>query len=90
MWKETKLIQDHRLYHSTFCQYCLLVRIHLWWRGLKIPLANIYTNADHYADLDTFGGKPQVPCLRIDNQNGDVRWLYESSEILNYIDARLV
>lgn len=33
------------------------------------------------------GGKVKVPCLRIE-ENGEVKWLYESSEINRYLSGR--
>ena len=33
------------------------------------------------------GGKIQSPCLRIDTA-GEVEWLYESSEIIKYLQQR--
>jgi glutathione S-transferase len=59
-----------------------------WW-GLKIPLKNILFDFANSADLIAGGGKDQVPCLRIENEDGDVRWLYESIDIVRYLKASL-
>ena len=61
----------------------------LWW-GLKIPLKEILFEPRNSADLIAGGGKNQVPCLRIENEGGDVRWLYESIDIVRYIKTNLV
>jgi glutathione S-transferase len=34
------------------------------------------------------GGRLKVPCLRI-KQQGEVRWLYESDDIIAFIEAKL-
>ena len=34
------------------------------------------------------GGKRQVPCLRISNEDGKVEWLYESKDIKHYLEQR--
>jgi glutathione S-transferase len=34
------------------------------------------------------GGKYQVPCLRIVDDNGEVSWLYESNAIGHYLNQR--
>lgn len=47
-------------------------------------------NAQNNTDLITGGGKSQVPCLRIETGSGDVRWLYESIDIVRYLKTRLV
>ena len=31
------------------------------------------------------GGKTQVPCLRIENADGQVEWMYESDDIIQYL-----
>lgn len=37
------------------------------------------------------GGKGQVPCLRIETEQGEVRWMYESDDIIKYIqESKLV
>ena len=33
------------------------------------------------------GGKTQVPCLRIESDEGAVQWMYESDDIVNYLSA---
>ncbi|HAI96784.1 MAG TPA: glutaredoxin, partial [Methylococcaceae bacterium] len=33
------------------------------------------------------GGKLKVPCLRIE-EDGKVSWMYESSDIINYLEDR--
>ena len=38
----------------------------------------------HQADLINGGGKGQVPCLRIDDGSGNVQWMYESDDIIQY------
>jgi len=47
-------------------------------------------NARNNADLIAGGGKSQVPCLRIETENGDVRWLYESIDIVRYLKTHLL
>jgi glutathione S-transferase len=34
------------------------------------------------------GGNLKVPCLRIENQQGGVEWMYESTAIINYLNSR--
>jgi len=31
------------------------------------------------------GGKTQVPCLRIEQADGSVQWMYESDDIIRYL-----
>jgi len=41
------------------------------------------------AELLEGGGKIKVPCLRIEANDGSVKWMYESSEIINYIETNI-
>ena len=38
-------------------------------------------------NLKNLGGKLKVPCLRIENGKNDIQWLYESKEIINYLET---
>ena len=36
----------------------------------------------------SLNGKAKVPCLKITDQAGQTQWLYESGEIINYLQGR--
>jgi len=36
------------------------------------------------------GGKLTVPCLKIENDSGEVTWMYESSDIVAYLEGRFM
>jgi len=40
------------------------------------------------AELVASGGRFQVPALRIEGNDGDVCWLYESSAIIEFLQRR--
>jgi len=40
-------------------------------------------------ELTKEGGKYKVPCLRIENDTGDIKWLYESNSIISYLKTDL-
>ena len=52
---------------------------------LDIELRDINSIPEFASELIAGGGKPQVPCLRIESADGDVRWLYESMDIIQYL-----
>lgn len=56
--------------------------------GAEIPLRDIHADPADRAALVEGGGKAQVPCLRIEGPGGDVRWMYESGDILAYLRTR--
>lgn len=78
--------QSLSLYQYAACPFCVKVRRAMRRQGLHIATLDA-KQAQHKQDLENLGGKLQVPCLRIEEQ-GQVRWLYESSEIINYLQSR--
>jgi glutaredoxin 2 len=82
-------IDGHQLYYFSTCPYCIFVRLALWWLDLKIPLKDIMFNPANNTDLIAGGGKSQVPCLHIVSENGNVRWMYESIDIIRYLKSKL-
>ena len=56
-------------------------------RSINIELRDIMNDELARQELLQGGGKAVVPCLRI--KNGDsVDWLYESMDIIRYLDDR--
>jgi glutathione S-transferase len=55
-----------------------------------MPLKDILFHPDNNADLIAGGGKGQVPCLRIESENGNVKWMYESIDIIRYLNSEPV
>jgi glutathione S-transferase len=87
--KTAKQVDGHQLYYFSTCPYCIIVRLALWWLGLKMPLKDILFPPGNNADLIAGGGKSQVPCLRIEKEDGDILWMYESAEIIRYLKMEL-
>jgi glutathione S-transferase len=54
-----------------------------------MPLRDILSQPANNAELIAGGGKSQVPCLRIEDDEGGVRWMYESIEIVQYLKTEL-
>lgn len=76
------------LYQFAACPFCVKVRRHFKRQGLNIELRDANSNATFKQELLSQGGELQVPCLRIANADGSARWLYESSDIIAYVDQR--
>ncbi|MCH7816404.1 MAG: glutathione S-transferase N-terminal domain-containing protein [Proteobacteria bacterium] len=75
-------IKNLSLYHYQSCPFCGATREVIDQLGLNIELRNIHLQAEHLAELVREGGKPQVPCLRFEQENGRIHWLYESRYII--------
>ncbi len=84
-----KPADQYQLYYFNACPYCIFVRLVIWWRGHNIPLKNIFLPSENNSDLMAGGGKSQVPCLRIENANGDIHWMYESVDIVRHLKSSL-
>jgi len=75
------------LYQFHACPFCVKTRRAM--HRLNVPVALHDAKADPQAreQLLAGGGKVKVPCLRIE-EAGDTRWMYESSEIIAYLEKR--
>ncbi|WP_019024574.1 MULTISPECIES: glutathione S-transferase N-terminal domain-containing protein [unclassified Thioalkalivibrio] len=76
------------LYHFPACPFCIRARRTMQRLSLDIELRNAQAAGPHREELQTEGGKLQVPCLRIEEPDGQVRWLYESDAIGEYLRER--
>lgn len=85
MFKSSKKLAGHTLYHFSTCPFCIKVRAYLWRAGLQVESKNIHADEANRTELIAGGGKKQVPCLRIEDEQGQVRWMYESSDIIAYL-----
>lgn len=84
MTKLTQKAKTLSLYYYDSCPYCAMTRRAIQELGLAIELRNIQLQSEHHTDLIQGGGKPQVPCLRVEQQ-GNSQWLYESFDIIEYL-----
>lgn len=76
------------LYQYRTCPFCIKVRREMKRLSLNIELRDAQHDAQHRADLQTGGGKPQVPCLKLTDEKGNVQWLYESDAIIALLCSR--
>jgi len=73
------------LYQLPSCPFCVKVRRSIKREGLKIELRTISGKNDYREELIREGGKRTVPCLRIEKADGQVEWLYESSDVVAHL-----
>lgn len=73
------------LYQFETCPFCIKVTRFMHQNALNIELRNTLKDRNHKTDLVTFGGKYQVPCLRITQEHNEDNWLYESDDIILYL-----
>ena len=75
------------LYQFHACPFCLKTRRAFKRLGLKIELRNAQKNPAR-AELRAGAGHIKVPCLRIDHVDGTTSWMYESSEIIQFLEQK--
>lgn len=77
--------QDIVLYQFKTCPFCIKVRREIKRQSLNIELRDAQHNPQHRLQLINGGGRIKVPCLKVQNEEGNPTWLYESSDVIRYL-----
>jgi len=77
------------LYQFRACPFCVKTRRAIHALGVDVELRDINKDIKHREELEQGGGRVKVPCLRIEDNN-KVRWMYESSEIIEHLNSRAI
>ncbi|SEG68439.1 glutaredoxin family protein [Marinobacterium lutimaris] len=80
--------RDLTLYQFATCPFCIKVKKEVHRLALPIGMANVQKDAQARAELEQGGGRVKVPCLKIEHQDGRIEWMYESSDINDYLRQR--
>jgi glutaredoxin len=80
--------RDLALYQFKTCPFCVKVRREMRRLSLNIPLLDAQPDGPIRADLLRGGGKAVVPCLKITDAQGKTEWMYESAQIIQYLNTR--
>ena len=73
------------LYQFKTCPFCIKVRRTMKQLALNIDLRDAQKNQQHRQELIEGGGEVKVPCLKIVHEDGRIEWLYESDDIISYL-----
>ena len=87
--KAKKPFPGHTLYHFYVSPPSMRVRRAIYKLGFSIPFKEVLLDETAWKELVKQGGKDQVPCMRIEEM-GQTRWMYESKEIIEYLEARAI
>lgn len=79
---------NYVLYQYAACPFCVKVRWAMQRNSLNIETRDAKRNKQYAEELVAGGGKLKVPCLRIEQDDGSSQWLYESTDILAYLDDK--
>lgn len=77
-----------KLYQFRQCPFCVKTRRAIRRLGLNIETRDARNDAQWNSELINQGGKYQVPCLRVVNEDGSIDWIYESDYIIEFLDQR--
>ena len=69
------------LFYSPSCPFCSKVLEHIHQHAIPCTLADLSQLPAYKTELLEFGGKAQVPCLKIDDT-----FLYESDSIIQWLE----
>lgn len=72
------------LYQFEACPFCVKVRREIKRQSVDISLKDAKSDAIAREELLNGGGQIKVPCLKI-NKEGNETWMYESSDIVAYL-----
>ena len=75
------------LYQFHACPFCVKTRRAMRRLNISMDLRDAQHDREHRQTLHSEGGAIKVPCLRVDRQD-QVKWLYESTEIIRYLDTQ--
>ncbi len=80
--------QSMTLYQFNTCPFCIKVRQEMRRLSLPIEKRDAQHNAANRDELLQGSGATKVPCLKISQANGEVRWLQDSNAIVAYLRER--
>lgn len=76
------------LYQFSACPFCVKVRRSMKRLSLDIELRDAKIAGQHRNELAEQGGKIKTPCLRIEQVDGKITWMYESTDIIHYLEQQ--
>ena len=76
------------LYQFRMCPYCVKVRHAIKRLSLDIETRDVLREAAAREQLLAGGGTIKVPCLKITLEGGNETWMYESTDIVRYLQQR--
>lgn len=76
------------LYQFKTCPFCIKVRRAKTRLSLNIEIRDAQHNPSYRQELQTGGGEIKVPCLKIIDDDGKIHWMYESQQIIEYLNNR--
>ena len=79
---------NFKLYQFKQCPFCVKTRRAIRRLGLNIETRDARNDPQWNSELVNQGGKYQVPCLRVAKDDGSIEWIYESKNIIGFLDQK--
>jgi glutaredoxin len=76
------------LYHFKTCPFCIKVRKEMHRLALPVAKRDAQHDVKNKAELLSGSGHDQVPCLKVTETDGQVRWIKDSGAIITYLNQR--
>ncbi len=82
--------QNIILYQYKACPFCVKVRRSLKRLSLPVETRDPKRSDTAKKELIAGAGKLKVPCLKIDDSEGGIQWMFDSKDIISYLERRFV
>ena len=76
------------LYQFKKCPFCVKTRRQIHRLALNIEKRDARNDAKWNQELISEGGKYQVPCLKVTEKDGSVKWMYEANHINQFLNEK--
>jgi len=80
-------VKNLAMYQFYACPWCVKTRRAVHRLNLPIEYRCAPQGSENRETLANLAGKVKVPCLRIE-KDGETQWMYESDNIISYLDAQ--
>jgi len=77
-----------QIYQFAGCPFCFRVNRAISFLQLNIQRHDTIQHLDKAHELEHHGGSGQVPCLRIEHSKRNIQWMYESGDIVTYLQSQ--
>lgn len=81
-------VEQLSLYQYGTCPFCVRVRSAARALGVELELRDTLANSEYSDEILEATGRRTVPVLRIEESDGSVRWMPESSDIVAWLEER--
>lgn len=78
--------ERHSIYGYPQCPFCARVLRAIDALGLDVEFRNTLQTPEYQQEVLEATGRTTVPILRIESVSGDVRWMPESADIVDYLE----